>query len=365
MTEILKFQKATNTSIGALTCKTLFKKDEAGPEGYPNYILVSDDKISIPHVDMFNVLKNIYDRPVDPDEGLNVNGKEIVLKGNTREYQVSVCGNDIITSLKQYFLNNKTRDGIQYLIWVDEEAAVDNKFKMIIPGVVCDETSGAALCYMESYEMDENARFSFQLPYNSAIDFDDYSIKTKIRENGSTRTIEWEAKEINGNVVTLSSLNREDLVKTQNGAITFTIKAGRTRGAGKNNFFIYPKDSFVGNEQEFIVKNVNEFGDYISAARIKGEKKGLNLIEEKLTTLNRQQGTFLMYNPSSGEWEHQTTIYYAPDLFHTLINDSPSEQAKNITPSIYKTPAALVNKGDNKIFMTDVVSMSANKIETI
>ena len=41
----------------------------------------------------------------------------------------------------------------------------------------------------------------------------------------------------------------------------------------------------------------------------------------------------------------------------------PSEQVENITPSIYKVPAAFVNINEEKKFMVNVLGMSVNKIE--
>ena len=359
MTNILKLQKATNNSLGILACRTSFKENEAGPTDFLNYIYISGDKVSIPHVDHFNVLDDVYDLPINPDDRdiFNVNGKEIVLKGNTREYLVNVCGTDVITSLKQYFLNNKTRDGIQYLIYVDN-------FDMVIPGVVYDKISGEALGYIKSYEMDEQASFSIELPYNSSVNFSDYVFKTKVSISGEEEIIEWEAKEITDNIVTLSSLNREDLVKDENGAIVFTIENGSSVG----EFPVYPTGAFSGNEQEITVKEVNEFCDYIIASRVKDETYGgLALVEKKLTTIERQQVNtpVVVKDGDRLKIEWQTKVYFTPTMFHTLINDSPSEQAKNMTPTIYKTPAALVNLGNEKIFMTNVVSLSINKIETI
>ena len=358
MTNILKLQKATNNSLGALSCRTSFKENEAGPTGFLNYIYISGDKVTIPHIDHFNVLDDIYDLPIKPADRdiFNTNGKEIVLKGNTREYLVNVCGTDIVTSLKQYFLNNKTRDDIQYLIYADG-------FDMVIPGVVYDKTSGEALGYIESYEMDDQASFNIELPYNSQINFNDYVFKTKINTISGEQTIEWEAKEIIDNVVTLSSLNREDLIKDENGAVLFAIEDGSNIG----EFLIYPMGSFSGNEQEITVKEVNEFGDYIIASRVKDETYGgLALVEKKLTTIERQQVETPVVVKEGGELKivWQTKVYFTPSMFHTLINDSPSEQAKNMTPTIYKTPAAFVNIGDKKVFMTNVVSLSINKITT-
>ena len=86
--------------------------ESIGIEGFEKFICVSSDRNTIPHIDKFNTLRDTYGQlpPGIYDDG------NIILRGSTADYTIKKYDDDDLTSLKQYFLENQTRDEIQYII---------------------------------------------------------------------------------------------------------------------------------------------------------------------------------------------------------------------------------------------------------
>ena len=80
---------------------------------------------------------------------------------------------------------------------------------------------------------------------------------------------------------------------------------------------------------------------------------------DSLSGLEQKQITTFKKNGSSVEQITVTSKF--PVIFMSLLSNTPSEEVKNITPNIYKVPAAFV--GTDKTFMTDVTGLSYNGVE--
>ena len=127
-----------------------------GPSGYEGYAYFSNSVITVPHLDKFNTISNIY---------TGKSGVNITLSGETKTYDMPVYGNDKDT-VDQYFLENKTRDGIQYLLDVkrDNNNGNINEFITFVPGLLISDT-GRVFGYLKSH-VPENGIIEVYLPYN-------------------------------------------------------------------------------------------------------------------------------------------------------------------------------------------------------
>lgn len=280
-------------------------KEQIGPTGYEKFCSIKKTNgqvsVTFPHVDKFPN-GNAYN--------------DIILTGETQEYQIPLYGESFEYSVKQYFLEHPARDGIQYLFWDNGERGSNIQFLAMIPGLVCSE-DWTPIGYLHSYVADLNGQVVFEIPYTSSIN--DFTISGGAWAPGSE-----------SNVIVFSSIDSET-------TITITRKSDNIKATF--NLFAYNSSTNVGI---YKIKNVNEFADYLIATQIASKVPD---IINKLTEI----GTV------SGE--------YYPVNFMTLKLYSSSEAVKNITPSVYKVPVALVNKNSSKVFMIDVTGVSANVIK--
>lgn len=311
MTTIAEFKVARNNSsyrASTISSAPGAIKEQIGPEGYEKYCnLTSQNGISvtIPHIDRFEKC-NDY--------------SNIILTGRTDRYTIPIYGGDFEYSVKQYFLEHPTRDGIQYLFWNNEQNDSTIVLIAMIPGLVYDTNDGTVLGYLHSYvatNLEDGGGIILELPYT---DEDDYSIHgAQIRRIPDSNKIEFYG-------------------------ITSETEVTITKGENYASFKLFPYNSSSG-ESVYKIKNVNEFADYIIASQ---------MTDNKITSiLNILTETRAINSNSSG-------IIYYPKYFMTLKLYTSSESVKNITPNIYKVPAALVPKDGDKIFMKDVTGISGN-----
>ena len=309
MTTIAEFKVARNNSsyrASTISSAPGAIKEQMGPEGYEKYCnLTSQNRISvtIPHIDKFEKC-NDY--------------SNIVLIGRTEKYTIPIYGGNFEYSVKQYFLEHPTRNGIQYLFWDNEQNDSTIVLIAMIPGLVYDTNDGTVLGYLHNYvatNPEDGGGIILELPYT---DEDGYSI------SGAPFI--------------------QDSNKIEFYGITSETEVTITKGANYASFKLFPYNSSSG-EGIYKIKNVNEFADYIIASQ---------MTDGKITSvLNALTETKTINSNSSG-------IVYYPKYFMTLGLYTSSESVKNITPNIYKVPAALVPKDGERIFMKDVTGISGN-----
>lgn len=270
----------------------------------------STTTLTTPHIDLFDTFD-----------------KNIILKGNTANYTVGIYGNNI-TSLNQYFLEHKTRDGIQYLIFIDEnEQNPLNKYKAFIPGLLYDPTSGNILGYIHSYVSDSNGNVVIEVPYDDTSGY----------------SIEGPSYSQSGNIITISDIRT-------NGVQVFLA-----HNSDSTVFYLYTSPT---GTMQVDVKTVNEYGDYVVASQLAGSN-----IKNILNSLSELEERTITIPPRESGGEPETITEYFPVNFISLLNYTPSEGVKNITPNIYKVPAAFVPVSGTKKFMINVTGISANLIE--
>lgn len=286
-------------------------KQQKGPSGYEKYCLIEENNITVPHADLFsyNSLKNI------------------VLTGITEQYTIPIYDNNFEDSVKEYFLKNGSNNEIQYLFWDNGQKDSSIEYKVMIPGLLYT-SNGTILGYLHSYTADESGNVILELPYP------DYS----------GISIDYSSKEQIDNTIKIKGITS----KTE-----ITI----TDGTNSVSFNLYPHNSSSGS-QVYKIKNVNEFAKYILAAQLTDGK--ITSIIDMLTAIELR--SFYVYNYHTGQEEFKSE--YLPKYFLSLRLYASSETAKNMTPTIYKTPAAIVPTGNNDecVFMRDVTSISANII---
>lgn len=310
MEKIAEFRPAITGEtgrLGAIVYSTGSIVESIGPAGNEKFCNLkkgSDGKISasFPHIDRFSDY-NTY--------------KNIVLTGRTAVYEIPTY-KDRETSIKQYFLEHPTRDGIQYVFWKNDNESDEIKYQAMVPGLVIGD-SGTVLGYLHSYVADvigESGKVEFEIPYTES--YNDYSFSSKdcIIEPGGD------------NLVIFRAVDSETEVTISKGEDSTTIT-------------LFACNSSTST-QTLEIKNVNEFADYIIAAQ---------LTDGSINSVLRELDTDIFY---SGK--------YYPKRFATLKLYTSCESAKNMTPSIYKVPAALVNKESKKVFMTDVTGIATNNI---
>lgn len=273
----------------------------AGNEKFCNLKKDSNGKISasFPHIDMFSNF-NAY--------------KNIVLTGRSAIYEIPIY-KDFETSVKQYFLEHPTRDGIQYVFYNNGAADNTTEYLAMVPGLVIGD-NGTVLGYLHSYVADFEGHVAFEIPYGESVNsysFSGCTFDATTQENLINFNVE------SGAEVTVSNKNSGD-------SATVTLFACNSSSG----------------TQTFEIKNVNEFADYIIAAQ---------LTDGTINNVLRELDTVVFYNSR-----------YYPKRFATLKLYTSCESAKNMTPSIYKVPAALVNNGNKKVFMTDVTGIATNRI---
>lgn len=332
MTPLVMFRKAYDSinapAYGLLQGQVKAPIEKIGPSGYEKYahIIGSTDQAStFPHIDKFRTLSDIYDNNLPSN--IRDHGA-IVLSGTTYQYTVDVYDNNII-SLNQYFLEHPTRDGIQYLIFVDEEDSNPQyRFKTFIPGLLYD-SEGVVLGYLHSYVANSSGKIILELPY---INSTGYSIQGVTNNyTGSENLVE----------LTVYSNSYLSIAKGSH-----TIQ----------NIKLFRNGSANGT-RTFTVKNVNEYGDYTVAAQL--TSNNVKDIVEFLSELNEET---IILTPDNHGIENIGIRTWFPTTFISLLNRTPSEEVANITPNFYNVPAAFVPTNNNKVFMTDVFGVSANKI---
>ena len=274
-------------------------KEEIGPTGYEKYCnfkrVNGVTKVTIPHIDVFGN-RNQY--------------CNIVLTGKTEKYDIPMYGNDFELSVKQYFLEHPTRNGIQYLFWDNEETTSLIEYKAMVPGLIYT-SGGNILGYLHSYVSDINGNITLELPY----------------PNYTGYTISGAQFDQQENKIIFRGIASDTQITLSDGESTIF-------------FTLYGYGTYSGINT-YKIKNVNEFADYIIAAQ---------LTDGKVTSVLNMLT----------EMDFRNAVYY-PKYFTTLKLYSSSESVKNITPNIYKVPAALVQKGNSgKVFMTNVTGISAN-----
>lgn len=308
MEKIAEFRAAItgeNGNVGSVVYDTGSIVESIGPTGYEKFCSLKKDSdgtisASFPHIDKFPSF-NAY--------------KNIILSGRTAVYDIPVY-KDSETSIKQYFLEHPTRDGIQYVFW--NNGAEDNttEYLAMVPGLVIGQ-NGTILGYLHSYVADvqgENGKVEFEIPYTE--DVNNYLFSSK----------DCTPEPQGDNLVVFRAVDSRTEVTISKGEDSATI-----------TLFAYGSNTDV---QQFEIKNVNEFADYIIAAQ---------LTDGKINSVLRELDTVVFH--SGG---------YYPKRFATLKLYTSCESAKNITPSIYKVPAALVNRNGKKVFMTDVAGLATN-----
>ena len=290
-----------------------------GPSDYEGYAYFSDSVITVPHLDKFNTISNIY---------TGKSGVNITLSGETKTYNMPVYEytND---TLDQYFLENKTRDGIQYLLNVQRDSNGNiSEFNAFVPGLLISST-GKVLGFLKSH-VPESGKIEITLPFGT----DPYSYGVDI---------------VSGSVGSIDKSQQNKIVIT---GVYSNIQVRLVYGSENVYFNVYTSSNDV---RPFEVKIVNQFGDYLVASG----KSNMKDVLDSLSGLEQKQITTFRKNGSS--IEQITVTKKFPVTFMSLLSNTPSEEVKNITPNIYKVPAAFV--GTDKTFMTDVTGLSYNGVE--
>lgn len=297
MLNLIDFKKANKTSSGITTCYVPIE-EYLGPIGYEGYCHFSGNKITIPHIDLFPYMTN------------RSSYQEILLSGNTVDVRFPLYG-DIIDSLKQYFLENPTREEIQYIVHDNKDLSDLNRFTPFIPGLICSD-DGVIIGYAHSYVADFDEELKIEFPHTSSKT---YTVSGVYR------------CEINDNVASIL-IGEDSTAIISDGENSATVN-------------LYLRRSNNQDFGEARVKIANSYGDYLLASQ---KVSTIDELSDKLSKLK-------MIN------EH----YYCEE-FISLNNFTFAEAVPDITPNIYKVPIALVPYGNKRVFMTDVTGMSARKI---
>lgn len=272
-----------------------------GPSGYDKFCHINSELITAPHIDLF--------------QNVNTSGG-IILSGNTRNCGIRLL--DIgkeLDSIKQYFLENKSRDELQYLIYDTENQASPNSFVPLIPGLIYS-ISGKPLGYLHSYVANRDGTLELEIPYTDNIY--DYEIV------GTSNY------RISGNTFTFYDVSNN---------LDITL----IHGSEYAGFSIYKNEcrEETNITENLKVKIVNEYADYLIASQKASDINGL---------LNKFS-EMVLYNNK----------YYCK-AFMSLRLFTFSEYVNNIGTKLYKVPAALVPTGLSRKFMTDVIGLSTNNI---
>lgn len=300
--------------------KSLSITQAQGPSGYEGYAHISNTTITVPHLDKFNLLSDT--------SSTKIPSIDIVLSGETKTYtDIPSYGTNTLTSLKQYFLEHPTREGIQYLI---HSYTVNNilYFDAFIPGLIYG-SNGTVMGYVPSYKIVSN-EVIIKTPFHNIPSYQGVSGVSDI------------APITNG------------LKITTDGSSSATVRLVKGEDDATITFYKNPDaNSFITAD----VKTANEYGDYTVAAQLTDSK--ITSVLSMLSGLeNKTINTFRIVN---GSPEDYTFTQKFPVMFSSLLNCTPCENVKNVTPNFYKVPATFV--GD--ILMTDVTGLSYNSIGDI
>lgn len=320
-----------NTGIGVSLVE-----EGIGPEGSEGFALFSQSKNTIPHIDRFNTIRDTYNQlpsqvSVDGNTYNLYDDGDIILRGNTLEYTVRKFDNNDLLSLSQYFLENKTRDEIQYLIW-DKGTDDQYRFEPFIPGLLYDSISGDIIGYVHSYIADENNEVTVEFPY------EDSSLYS-VLEHGSASI------DLSDNKLRIYDIfdDKTQIILSKDGESSVS-------------FYVY-SNSIQTEDAVYTVKNVNEFGDYTVASQMVDSN-----IKEVLRIFSEFEYKSFMV-PSAQPGGNMVSFQgYFPKTYSSLILDSPSEGVSNMTVNIYRVPAALVPDGNARHFMVGAAGISVNKI---
>lgn len=274
--------------------------ESKGPSGYDSYLHLTSNLITVPHIDIFQA---------DSSEN-------IVLSGTTKNLDIQLLATGKkLDSINQYFLENKTRDNLQYLIYDNGNLSSQNSFIPLIPGLLYS-TNGVVLGYLHSYIADRHGDVELEIPYTD--DINDYEI---IGTDDYSKS---------DNIITIHGVfsNLNITLKKGDELVGFSVYENQCREA----------TNIVENCK---VKIVNNHGDYLIAS---GKAENLNSLLHKFSEL-------IMIDNK----------YYCKE-FMSLGLFSFGELVKNIGTCIYKVPAALVPVNTDRVFMTDVIGLSTNKI---
>ena len=332
MTPIIKFEKAYDSANefkpGYIKTRTRYLEEKAGPSGKEGYAYFSTALSTAPHIDIFKTLKDIY---TTLPSGTRDHGA-IVLRGDTVEYSIDAYSDDI-TSFSQYFLENPTRDGIQYFLIVASrnQSGEITSFNPLITGLLYNHANGKVLGYLRSHKANSSNNVIIELPFGT--NYSGYSIQNA----GS-----WS---LSGNKITISSV----MEPNTNVILNY--------GSDSVSFKIFPNGYSAGTTTGS-VKTVNDFGDYLIAAQM--VQPNVKNVLDALSGL--QDETIILPPKTSGGIETYVNVKM-PVSFISLLNDAPSEEVKNITTNIYKVPVALVPTDNGRVLMIDVLGVSANELK--
>ena len=253
----------------------LERKGPSGNEGCAHFMYTSGSYLfTVPHLDRFKLIEEIYPS-VKPD--LN-----IVLSGKTEVYdEVPNYNGDTLASLRQYFLEHKTREGIQYLLLADSINEPEH-FDAFIPGLIYSQSE--VLGYISTYRATNNEA-TINFPFGKTIG----------------------CEIISGASSYIPITNGVKISGIAQGGIAEIRLTGRESSATISIFNKEPNGTLSS-----IVKTVNDYGDYVIASQITDNKIGsvlhaLSDMEER--TIN-------------GEAK------YYPVTFISLLNYSPAESVK-------------------------------------
>lgn len=325
ITEFAKTYKNNNSSLKFGQIKYI--KEQIGPEndrGLCQFAYSNNEYIqTVPHLDIFKT---------EGDNRTPNNGSDsILLSGTTLDIVAKYydddhpdTDNDII-ALSQYFLENKTRDQIQYLIWWEQTGDVTSRFTAFVPGLITSE-DGSVLGFLHSYIANENNKVTFEIPY------EDY-------EDGVTYTF-------TGTGISTPTQSRNNYIITISQEVATPVYV--SNGSKTAKFIIFPHNRAFTNKN-YRVKVANEYGDYTVAAQLT-EHNSIKEVVDKLS-----ETTMAYFNQDIG---------YAPlpKTFKSLALVKFAESVNNITPNMYKVPVTFVPMGASKVFMADVTGISTNKV---
>ena len=228
----------------------------------------------------------------------------ILLEGKTADYNIPDYGDDM-DSLDQYFLDNKVRNDnkVQCLMYVTENPVTP--YVAFCPGLVTS-INGEILGYLKTHVADQQGKVVFEIPNNTTktYSFNKTSVKS-------------------GNKYTFTNVTGEVIINS-----------------GEGSFNLYA--SVPSATKTFRVKNLCDYFDYVLAAGVTR-----NDVESVLSYLSEvdENGVPVNFPLTSLE------------LF--------ADAVKNITPAIYKVPAAFVPVSSyERKLMVNVAGMAANQFNT-
>ena len=324
-TTILGIKPAiTNSRGSSFTHPNADIVERMGPENNERFCSIKNDEITFPYISKF---EKIYEHTENVDGAVFKTGsRNIILKAETEKYSIPRIDSDEV-SIEQYFLEHPFKNNIQYIFWKTGDNTSDVSFHADVPGLIYTGT-GVVLGYLHSYVANMDGHIILELPYD---DYSSYSI--------SGASYEF----IGNNLIRFTISNN----------INVTIKKGNDEAT----FKLYKYDDYSSHNDQFEIKNVSEYADYIMAARLTDGK--ITSILNMLTATEFRNTNYSL-NGVNGKQYIINTSYY-PKYFASLSLYVSSESVTNITPSIFKVPAALVADGDgNKYFMKDVTGVSVN-----